>query len=124
MARGGYEKNLRHLKPNDEVKFVIASEEDYTWAREIILSRPNPHQRNSSLPRHLAKAMPGKFSGIHPRWLAERILEDRLPVRMQLQLHKYVLGRRRSRRLRLLSCDMLDISNVARYQYDRSSIPG
>lgn len=92
MARGGYKQNLRHLKPNDEVKFVIASEEDYTWAREIILSGQIPATEILLSPANIAKAMPGKFSGIHPRWLAERILADRLPVRMQLQLHKYVWG--------------------------------
>jgi 7-carboxy-7-deazaguanine synthase len=92
MARGGYRQNLKHLKNSDEVKFVIASEEDYTWAREIILSGQIPTQEILLSPANVAKAQPGKFAGIHPRWLAEKILEDRLPVRMQLQLHKFVWG--------------------------------
>jgi 7-carboxy-7-deazaguanine synthase len=92
MARGGYRQNLKFLKLNDEVKFVIASQEDYTWAREIILSGQIPTAEILLSPANVAKAQPGKFTGIQPRWLAEKILEDRLPVRMQLQLHKYVWG--------------------------------
>ena len=92
MARGGFKQNLKYLKPSDEVKFVIASEDDYAWAREIILSGQIPTTEILLSPANVAKAQPGKFTGVHPRWLAERILEDRLPVRMQLQLHKYVWG--------------------------------
>jgi 7-carboxy-7-deazaguanine synthase len=41
MCRWGFKQNLKHLKPNDEIKFVIASIEDYKWAREIIKSGAN-----------------------------------------------------------------------------------
>jgi 7-carboxy-7-deazaguanine synthase len=92
MSRGGYKENLKFLKRDDEVKFVIASKEDYTWAREIILSGQIPTAEILLSPANIAKNQPGKFTGIEPRWLAEKILEDRLPVRMQLQLHKYVWG--------------------------------
>lgn len=92
MARGGYKTNLKYLKSSDEVKFVIASQDDYAWARGIILSGAIPTNEILLSPAVVAKAQPGEFPGVQPRWLAERILEDRLPVRMQLQLHKYLWG--------------------------------
>lgn len=72
--------NLGHLRPHDQVKVVIASRGDYEWAREAVA----------------AHALAGRcmvlFSPVHgavqPRELAEWIIEDRLPVRFQLQLHK------------------------------------
>jgi len=92
MARGGYERNLRHLKPGDEVKFVIASVEDYAWAREKVRNSGIPTGEILFSPALPAAGMPGRFPGVTPRWLAERILEDRLPVRFQLQLHKQLWG--------------------------------
>lgn len=72
--------NLNRLRPGDEVKFVIGTHEDYDWAADVVR-------------RHdLAGRCPVLFS---PVWneldfeqLARWILADRLPVRMQLQLHK------------------------------------
>lgn len=92
MCRGGYEQNFPWLKDDDEVKFVIASEEDYFWSRELILSGRIPCREILLSPAVPALGSPGSFSGVAPRWLAERILEDRLPVRMQLQLHKQLWG--------------------------------
>jgi 7-carboxy-7-deazaguanine synthase len=92
MSRGGFRENLKLLKPADEVKFVIASPEDYSWARERVLEGGIPAMEVLFSPAVAAKDMPGKFEGVSPRWLAERILEDRLPVRMQLQLHKLIWG--------------------------------
>jgi 7-carboxy-7-deazaguanine synthase len=92
MSRGNYEKNLHFLKPSDEVKFVIASIKDYEWAKEIVLSGKIPTREilfSAALP---AAHSPGSFPGISPSWLAERILEDRLPVRLQVQLHKILWG--------------------------------
>jgi 7-carboxy-7-deazaguanine synthase len=43
----------------------------------------------------MAENSPGKFSGVEPRWLAEQILVDHLPVRFQIQLHKYLWGANR-----------------------------
>jgi 7-carboxy-7-deazaguanine synthase len=78
-ARNRWE-NLVHLTPRDEIKFVLASRADYDWAREVIGSRK------------LAEIGPILFSPVQgelqPRQLAEWILADRLPVRMQVQLHK------------------------------------
>ena len=76
--------NLAHLTPHDQVKFVLADRADYDWARE----RVREHA--------LAERCQVLFSPVHgrlaPRELAEWILADRLPVRMQLQLHKLLWG--------------------------------
>jgi len=74
--------NLDLLKPGDEVKFVIADRADYEWARGVLRERRLAGRHGLLLsPVHGA---------LHPRLLAEWILEDRLPVRLQVQLHKYI----------------------------------
>lgn len=92
MCRGGFKKNAGDLKPTDEVKFVIASKEDYLWAKQVISEETFPVQEILFSPAVHAQDMPGEFEGVEPRWLAERILEDRLSVRFQLQLHKQLWG--------------------------------
>jgi 7-carboxy-7-deazaguanine synthase len=92
MSRGGFEKNLEWLRESDELKFVIASEADYAWAREWVRSGKIPAREILMSPAVPALGSPGKVTGVEARWLAERILEDRLPVRMQIQLHKYLWG--------------------------------
>ena len=75
--------NLDRLRPRDEVKFVIKDRADYEYARHAIA-------------RH---RLPGRAAAIHmspvhgvldPKTLSEWVLADRLPVRVQLQLHKYI----------------------------------
>lgn len=82
-------KNLDLLNENDEIKFVIVDENDYLWARRILLER------------RLADRCPVLFSPVHttmaPDRLADWILRDRLPVRMQVQLHKILWGEARAR---------------------------
>ena len=92
MSRGGFENNLVHLKPSDEIKFVIASQQDYVWASKFVQTRSLPTREILFSPAVLAEGMPGKFPGVSSKWLAERILEDRLPVRFQIQLHKLLWG--------------------------------
>jgi 7-carboxy-7-deazaguanine synthase len=75
--------NLAHLTPRDEIKFVLAGEEDYLWARDVIRSR----QLEKITPNLLMSTVFGSFS---PKDVVPRILEDRLPVRLQLQMHKYI----------------------------------
>ena len=74
--------NIEWLKPTDEVKFVIGDREDYDWSKSIL----NQHG--------LASRCPLLFSPVHdklsPTALAEWILADRLGVRFQLQLHKFI----------------------------------
>ena len=75
--------NIDHLTPRDEVKFVIKDREDYDFARHIV--------GEYALLGRVAAVL---FSPVHgeldPKRLAQWILEDRLPVRMQLQLHKFI----------------------------------
>jgi 7-carboxy-7-deazaguanine synthase len=77
-------ENLDLLTARDELKLVIASWADYLWAREVVLGRG------------LWKLCPVSFSAvwgrIEPRQLADWVVEDRLPVRFQLQLHKVLWG--------------------------------
>ena len=92
MARMGFRGNLGLLRPGDEIKFVIASEEDYRFARDLVRGGELPEIDILFSPAVPALHSPGSFPGVTPTWLAERILEDRLPVRMQLQLHKLLWG--------------------------------
>lgn len=79
--------NIEHLTPRDQVKFVIASRRDYEWAREALFNYK------------LAERVPVLFSPAYqlmdPATLAGWILEDGLPVRLQLQLHKVIWGDKR-----------------------------
>jgi len=76
--------NLAQLTPQDEIKFVLCDEQDYLWAREQLQTR-----RLDALCPVLLSPVHGR---LEPRQLAEWILRDRLPVRMQLQLHKLLWG--------------------------------
>jgi 7-carboxy-7-deazaguanine synthase len=91
-------ENLPLLRPNDEVKFVIASVEDYEWSKKvlprladrcpILFSWAAPlsdQQRDPSL-----KPFPASHTALSRRELAERIIADALPVRFQAQLHKVI----------------------------------
>jgi 7-carboxy-7-deazaguanine synthase len=84
--------NLDHLKPGDQIKFVIASKSDYEWAKDVMTRHRLPTREILLSPAQQASGQPGKHDGVDARWLAERILEDRLPVRMQVQLHKLLWG--------------------------------
>jgi 7-carboxy-7-deazaguanine synthase len=92
MCRKGFLKNLPLLKESDEIKFVIVSPEDYEWAKDLVRNTRLPTREvlfSAAMP---AKGAPGKFPGTEASWLANKILEDRLPVRLQIQLHKYLWG--------------------------------
>ena len=75
--------NLDHLTPRDEVKFVIADRADYEWARDVA-------RRHNLAARVNAVLMSCAFGKLDPALLAGWILADRLPVRMQLQMHKHI----------------------------------
>jgi len=77
--------NIEHLGTRDEVKFVIASRRDYEWARGVIREYRLDGRVNAVL-------MSPVFGAIEAAALAGWILEDRLPARMQLQMHKYIWG--------------------------------
>ena len=74
--------NLARLTANDEVKFVLADRTDYEWASHLVAE----HQ----LPSRCTVLMSPVFGSMDPRQLAEWVLADRLPVRLQLQLHKFI----------------------------------
>ncbi|MEK6579448.1 MAG: radical SAM protein [Bdellovibrionota bacterium] len=92
MARGGYAKNLSLLQKTDEVKFVISSKEDYRFAKILVQSGIIPTEEILFSPALPHANSPGHFEGVPARWLAEKILEDRLSVRFQMQLHKSIWG--------------------------------
>lgn len=74
--------NIPSLKPSDQVKFVIKDRTDYDWAIEVLERYPLLNQR--------VVLFSPVFGTMDPRLLAEWILEDGLPVHLQLQLHKYI----------------------------------
>lgn len=75
-------ENLRHLTFRDAVKFVIADEEDYLFAREKTFSL--------RLPSFTEVYFSPAWGEMSPERLARLILRDRLPVRFQVQLHKFL----------------------------------
>jgi 7-carboxy-7-deazaguanine synthase len=83
-------ENLDALGPNDEVKFVIASRRDYEFARDFTRQHDLDHRVRQVLlsPVHADPA--GTWPGLDARELAEWILADALPVRLGLQLHKFI----------------------------------
>jgi 7-carboxy-7-deazaguanine synthase len=75
--------NLDQLRPTDEVKFVIASRADYEYARDVVA-------RHNLARRCRAVQFSPAFNELPPADLAAWLLADRLPVRLQLQQHKYI----------------------------------
>jgi 7-carboxy-7-deazaguanine synthase len=93
-------ENLAHLKVGDEIKFVIGTLQDYEWAVGTIAARHLagispilfswvfpllPHQQDQSL-----RKVPEGQKSISRLELAEKIVADALPVRFQLQMHKFI----------------------------------
>jgi 7-carboxy-7-deazaguanine synthase len=76
-------KNLDILRPHDEVKFVIGSREDYEWSKTLVLER--------GLDKRCASVLFSPvFGTLEFKTIVEWILEDHLPVRFQLQMHKFI----------------------------------
>jgi 7-carboxy-7-deazaguanine synthase len=73
--------NLEYLTARDEVKFVVTDRADYEWARDVI-------RRHRLAERVKAVLLSCAFGRLEPARLAAWMLEDRLPARLQLQLHK------------------------------------
>jgi 7-carboxy-7-deazaguanine synthase len=76
-------ENLELLNPSDEVKFVIRDRADYEFARDVVA-------RHGLVGRTAAVLFSPVHDALPSRDLAAWILEDRLPVRLQLQAHKYI----------------------------------
>lgn len=76
--------NLEHLNPHDEIKFVLCGEADYQWVKQMMAE----HRLADRCDILLSPAQ-GQLA---PKELAEWILRDHLPVRLQIQLHKILWG--------------------------------
>ncbi len=74
--------NIAHLAQGDEVKFVMGSREDYEWARDFTAEH--------RLTERCQVLMGTVFGQLEPEVLVDWIVEDKLDVRMQLQMHKYI----------------------------------
>jgi 7-carboxy-7-deazaguanine synthase len=77
-------ENLDHLLPHDQVKFVICDQKDYEWSRQIL--------QQYNLAEKCQVLFSPSYQQQHPGQLADWILNDQLPVRLQVQLHKYLWG--------------------------------
>jgi len=76
--------NLNYLKSMDEVKFVLCSRADYEWAKDLLSTH--------KIPDKCPVLFSPVYSQVKPNELAEWVLTDKLPVRMQVQLHKILWG--------------------------------
>lgn len=83
VAKNRFE-NLDYLLPHDQLKIVICNQEDYVWAKSVI-------DQYQLLDRCEVLLSPS-FEQQNPGELANWIINDRLPVRLQIQLHKYLWG--------------------------------
>lgn len=87
-ASGEMEKNLwanlEHLHPQDEIKLVLCDEADYQWAKQVLAER--------KLAQHCEVLFSPAQGQLSAKEVAEWILRDHLPVRMQVQLHKLLWG--------------------------------
>ena len=84
-ADKNYWPNLDILAPGDEVKFVIRDRADYEYAKDVVA-------RHGLVERTAAVLFSPVHAVLDPKQLAEWMLADRLPVRLQLQAHKYIWG--------------------------------
>ncbi len=82
MQKKNLYENVRFLSKPDEVKFVIGDRQDFDWSLQII--------REYGLDRRCGLLMSPVFGVLEPATLASWVLESRLPVRFQLQMHKYI----------------------------------
>ena len=82
MLKKNMYENINYLKKDDEVKFVIGSREDYLWSKQII-EKYDLNKKNAIL-------FSVVFGKLLPIELVNWILEDKLNVRFQLQMHKFI----------------------------------
>ena len=83
VERNDYD-NLNRITPHDELKFVVAGEEDFTWAVQLI----NKYDLINKCPVIISPV----FGKVSEEKLATLVLDSGLNIRMQLQLHKYIWG--------------------------------
>jgi len=83
-------RNLEELGANDELKFVVSSRRDYEFARDFTQSNHLAEKVRAVLLSPVHDDPEGNWSGLEPRVLVEWMLEDGVPARLGLQLHKIV----------------------------------
>ncbi len=74
--------NILHLKPTDEVKFVVANKDDFDWAADVV--------RKHELEKRCVVLFSPVFGDVQPIDLAQWLLAEGLNARLQLQLHKFI----------------------------------
>lgn len=84
MTEKMFWQNIGYLSAHDEVKFVVTDIEDYMWAKSVI--------KSYKLIDICTILISPAFGRLDPKVLAEWIIHDNLPVRLQLQIHKYIWG--------------------------------
>ena len=77
-------ENLAHLTKEDQLKFVLCDETDYLWARQLLQER--------QLDQYCEVLFSPSHTELQANVLADWLLQDKLPVRLQIQLHKYLWG--------------------------------
>jgi 7-carboxy-7-deazaguanine synthase len=77
-------ENLDLLRPTDQLKFVLCGRTDFEWARDLVQAR--------ALADRCTVLFSPSYGQLEPRELAQWILDERLPVRLQVQLHKVLWG--------------------------------
>lgn len=77
-------ENFQYLSPKDQIKFVLCDQADYQWAKKMLT--------DYQLPQRCEILFSPSYNQLPNQQLADWILADRLPVRFQLQLHKYIWG--------------------------------
>lgn len=77
-------ENLALLRSDEQVKFVICDRADYEWSRDLV--------RTHAIDQRCMVLFSPSYHQLQPVTLAQWLLEDRLPVRLQVQLHKYLWG--------------------------------
>lgn len=78
-------KNFEFLKKSDQIKFVLMDKSDYEWAKEVITNN-NLNDRFDNI------LMSPAYGELSPKSLVNWVLSDNIPVRVQLQIHKYIWG--------------------------------
>lgn len=77
-------ENIQYLKQKDQIKFIICNREDYEWSKTLLI--------NHQLPEVCELLFSPAHGQLNNQELADWIIADNLPVRFQLQLHKYIWG--------------------------------
>jgi 7-carboxy-7-deazaguanine synthase len=82
-------ENINHLTTQDQIKFVLCDRDDYDWAKELL--------QKLQLDKTCEVLFSPVYSQLEPSKLAEWIIEDKLQIRFQLQLHKILWGEQSGR---------------------------